>query len=372
MDSGSGISRIDPVLLTPLVQQALERATLEVTDWEVNPIYGGAGSMGVDASGVYRLTGHARDQEGMMPWSLILKVAASAAHGWDPEGGTREWHAYQSGLLSDLPGGLVAPRCFGTVAQPEGALWTWLEEINDTEGLQWPLERYGLAARHLGEFNGTYLTTKALPSWPWLSRGWLRTWVAQRAPEMATLRQHLEHPLIHQVYPADIAEQVFQLWEQRNMFLDVLDQLPQTLSHLDAHRGNLFAHRRPDGREETVAIDWAFVGRAALGEELVGLVLVSVGFFAVDLMEIQELDQIVFQNYLTGLQDAGWQGDARNVRLGYLAAAALRYIFPIGLDLLLDASGIEWHEQASGRSIGEELDRWAGVHRFTLSLVEET
>jgi len=30
----------------------------------------------------------------------------------------------------------------------------------------WPLERYGLAARHLGQFNGRYLTGTPLPQHP--------------------------------------------------------------------------------------------------------------------------------------------------------------------------------------------------------------
>lgn len=84
MDAQSAIQRIDQATLTPLVQRALESATVEVTDWEASLISGGAGSMGIDASGVYRLSGHGRDQGRTVPWSLILKVAASSAHGGDP------------------------------------------------------------------------------------------------------------------------------------------------------------------------------------------------------------------------------------------------------------------------------------------------
>jgi len=371
MDARSPIQRIDQVTLTPMVQRALESATVEVTDWELALMSGGAGGMGSDASGVYRVSGQGRDQGRTVPWSLILKVVASPAHGGDPEGGAREWHAYQSGLLGDIPGGLLAPRCLGTSAQPDGALWTWLEEISDADGPNWPLGRYGLAARHLGQFNGAYLTGRSIPSWPWLSTDWLRGWVAQRAPEIAALRQHREHPVVRLLYPDTIADDVLQLWEERNTFLDALEQLPQTLCHLDAFRRNLFARRTPDGREQTVAIDWGFMGRAALGEELVPLVLASVLFFAVDPSELRELDQITFGNYLEGLHDVGWHGDPRIVRLGYVAAAALRYSFPIGLNLLLDASGVAWLEQVFGRPIGEAVDCWVGVHQFTRGLVDE-
>jgi hypothetical protein len=320
---------------------------------------------------VYRVGGHGRDQGRTVPWSLILKVAASSAHGGDPDGGAREWHAYRSGLLGDLPGGLVAPRCLGAVVQPDGALWIWLEEISDADGPHWPLARYGLAARHLGQFNGTYLTGRSPPSRPWLSTGWLRGWVAQRAPAIATLRQHREHPVVRRRYPGTIVDDMLRLWEERHTFLDALDQLPQTLCHLDAFRRNLLARRTPDGRAQTAAIDWAFMGRAALGEELVPLVLASVGFFAVDLAELPKLDRVVFRGYLEGLRDVGWQGDPRLVRLGYVAAAALRYTFPIRLDLRPDASRVAWVEQVFGRPLEAFVDCWVGLHQFTLGLIDE-
>jgi hypothetical protein len=113
------------------------------------------------------------------------------------------------------------------------------------------------------------------------------------------------------------------------------------------------------------------MGRAALGEELVPLVLASVGFFAVDLAALPALDRIVFRNYLDGLRDVGWQGDPRLVRLGYVAAAALRYTFPIGLELQLDASRVAWVEHVFGRPFEDAVACWIGLHHFTLGLVEE-
>src|SRR5207247_2248725 len=109
----------------------------------------------------------------------------------------------------------------------------------------------------------------------------------------------------------------------------------------------------------------------ALGEDLVPLVLASVGFFAVDLAELPELDQVVFRGYLAGLRDVGWHGDPRLVRLGYVAAAALRYTFPIRLELRLDASRVAWVEQMFGRPLETVVDCWVGLHQFTLGLIDE-
>lgn len=63
------------------------------------------------------------------------------------------------------------------------------------------------------------------------------------------------------------------------------------------------------------------MGRGAIGEELVPLILSSSALFEVDLDLIPELEDIAFDGYLTGLRDAGWQGDPRQVRLGYTAAS---------------------------------------------------
>jgi hypothetical protein len=239
----------------------------------------------------------------------------------------READAYRSGWLDDLPGGLAAPRCFEVIEHQDGTCWIWLEDVGEEIGAQWPLEQYGLVARHLGQFNGAYLAGQSQPDWPWLSTGWLRQVIETSAPAIPLLRDSLDHALIGRWMPGDAADRYFRLWEERGVYLDALDRLPQTLCHFDIFRRNLFARRTAGGDHRTVAIDWAFAGKGALGEELVPLILGSVMFFEVGLDQAQELEEIAFEGYLEGLRDAGSQGDPRQVRLGYAAAASLRYKF---------------------------------------------
>lgn len=68
----------------------------------------------------------------------------------------------------------AAPRCYGMVKRPDGSIWLWLEEIRDRFAAVWPLERYTVAARDIGAFNGAYLVGRPVPDHPWLSKGWLR------------------------------------------------------------------------------------------------------------------------------------------------------------------------------------------------------
>jgi hypothetical protein len=366
------LATIDQATLTPLVQSALNSETVEVLEWDCEQLHGGVGL----GTAIYRFSGEGHDQGQEVPWSLILKTLSPAednvtVSAWNYY--KREVDAYQSGWLDELPGGLAAPRCFGVVEYPDGICWIWLEDVRDEIGSQWPLEHFGLVARHAGQLNGAYLVERCLPSWPWLSSGWLRGYIALSAPAMPLIRDSLDHPLVRRNWPADASARLFHLWKERTLFLDALDRLPQTLCHLDVFRRNLFARKTADGDDQTVVIDWAFAGRSAIGAELVPLVLASVAYYEVDLAQAQALEDVVFEGYLQGLSDAGWRGNPRQVRLGY-AAGSVR--FRLGeldraMDMILDESQYPVVEQAYGRSMEEIEDHWAQVGNLIDSLTDE-
>jgi hypothetical protein len=367
------LAAIDQATLTPLVRSALNSETVEVINWDYEQVYGGAGA----GNAVYRFAGQGRDQEQKAPWSLILKTVGPAGGNTNVSAWNyykREADAYRSGWLHNLPGGLAAPRSFGVVEHPDGTCWIWLEDVRDEIGPHWPLEHYAVVARHAGQFNGAYLVDRALPSWSWLSSGWLRHNTENCAPALTPFRNSLDHPLVRRWLPGDASDGFFRLWAEREVYLDVLDRLPQTLCHLDIFRRNLFARRTVDGDHQTVAIDWAFAGRGAVGEELVPLVLASLIFYEVGLDKAQALEEIAFEGYLKGLRDVGWRGDPRQVRLGYAAAASLRYKFDdIGrwLAVVLDENLHAIALHTMGRPIGEVFDHIAQVGRFSDGLADE-
>lgn len=376
--NNSVLQTIDQAMLTPLVRRALDSETIEIIDWSYSQVQGGAGDIGGVLSGIYRFAGSGIDQGKTTSWSLILKIIGSITGNNDPSEPRywkREMLAYRSGRLDDLPGGLAAPQCYDIVERSDREVWLWLEDITDEVGPQWPLEHYGLVARHLGQFNGTYLNGVPLPSWLWLSQGWLRALVNRAEPGLHQLRNSLDHPLLRRRYPDDHTKRIFALWEEREIFLDALDRLPQTLCHHDAFRRNLFGRRRTDGRKQTVAVDWAFVGIGAIGEEISPLVQASLSFFEVEPTEAKALDDIVFNGYLAGLEDAGWQDDPRLVRFGYTAASTL--CFNIGYELgdgvpaFLNESTYPWIEQAFGKPIEVLVDLWVEVDQFLLDLADE-
>ena len=353
-DGDSGMKQVTQPYLTDLLRHALGSQALEVCDWQVCPLHGGLEL----ASAVLRFQGHAEEAGKSITWSLILKIVRPSPEQDDPQGiwyWKREALAYQSGLLHRLPGKITAPRCHAVREQPDGSLWLWLEDVQDEIGTSWPLEHYGVVARHLGQFNGAYLVGHPLPSEAWITRDWVRKYAEHAAPMIEFIRNNPEHPIVQQWYPGRDLAQVLAVWNVRSRLLDVLDRLPQTFCHQDAFKRNLFARR-----DQTVAIDWGYAGIAPLGAELAALIVGSFGLYEVPASQAFELDHICFEGYLQGLRDAGWDGSPRLVRLGYTLTYLLRYVYGgrIGemLPGLLDEYRRQFFETALGRS-GEEMGR---------------
>ena len=143
-------------------------------------------------------------------------------------------------------------------------------------------------------------------TWPWLRRrGWMRDAVARQPSVVALFRNSLDHPLVRRAWPPEDAEALLHRWAERERRLDALDRSPQTPSHFDTFRRNLFARCTPGDLDQTVAIDWAFSGIGAVGEEIVPLIAASLLFFAVEIERARELDATVFDAYLQGLSEAG-------------------------------------------------------------------
>jgi hypothetical protein len=181
-----------------------------------------------------------------------------------------------------------------------------------------------------------------------------------------------DHPVVRGMFPVPVADRLLRLWAEREAFFDALDRLPQTLCHQDASRRNLFARYGADGQDETVAIDWEFVGVGAVGQELGNLVGATLGFREVEAAEAVRLEQSAFEGYLAGLRDAGWRNlDESVVRFGYTASAALllAFITPV-LHLALDATHYGSVDQ-HGRSFQERLWHQAAVTYFLLDLADE-
>ncbi len=326
MDNSSDsydLSLVDQLTLTGVVSQLLNIPNVAISDWSYERLDGGAGEWGDYISSPYLFTGKANALDGEYKWSLILKVVGTKAIQDDPSDALywkREVLAYQSGELAGLPGKLAAPYFFGIYTFSEKVIGLWLEYVADDFVSNWSLEHYGIVARYLGEFNGTFLTMRQSPESIWLSREWFHQIVEDdlTIDMIERLRQPHDQPAVRHWFKEGNDTRILQLWDEREMFIKALDRLPQTLVHRDAFRRNLFIKH-----DQVVAIDWAQIGIDAIGVELVSLVISSCFHSEFRIGNIRELAHEVFDAYLQGLADAGWHGEPRLVRLGFTAGSAM-------------------------------------------------
>jgi hypothetical protein len=364
---------VEPATLASVVRAALGAPDAEVLDWRVEPLGGGMGAI-LGWSALRRVAGTARRGSESLPWGVVLKAFRPGAGPDDPAGSfywQREPLVYRSGVLADLPSGLRAPRLLGAEDRPDGEVWLWLEEVPDLAGPEWPLERYGLAARHLGRFNGAYLVDRLLPADPWLPAGYLRRWVDRSSVAETALPAVRTDPEMGKYWPEDVLARTLALWARRGELYAALERLPRTFCHGDATRGNLLAAGAPDGQAETVALDWAFAGLGAPGEEIAQLVVVSVLFGRVELGRLRELEETVHGGYVQGLRDAGWRGDERQVRLGYAAHAALRNSFLAPGIVMPPPAQRAAFEAVVHRPYAEFLELWTDLRRYKLDRADE-
>jgi hypothetical protein len=365
---------LDAATLAPVVRRALRRRSAVPLEWRSTPVGYAAFLSG---RSIARFDGTAMVGRDRLPWSAILKVVrppteetdAGSDPVWD-----REVRANRSGLLRHLPMGLSAPRLLGIDTDRSGGVGLWLEDVGDAYDGRWPLEQYALAARHLGRLGGAYLTSRDMPRHRWLKRDWAQAHSElERAAEMRSfLTDAAADPRVRRAVGADVGVAAGALLDDQPLFLATLAALPVTLCHHDASTANLFARRLPDGELETVAIDWEDIGPGTVGADLATFVFGTMRRCDFPATAAPVLDRTAFVGYVEGLRDAGWRGDAGIARLGYAAAAALRWSLLAGaLRLCADDEASERAERTWRRPAAELRDQWILLARFLLDRADE-
>jgi hypothetical protein len=331
--------------------------------------------MNPNTRALHRWSGRALVNGVEREWSLILKVwrrdpKTDASEQWTYW--KREFLAYSSGILDELPG-ISAPRLFGATDEGDVA-FVWLEEIAEQGDHRWPTARYVTAALHLGRFNGAYLAGRPIPEAPFLSRDQLRSWTnwipwadVVRSPDSWS------HPIVAAALPNPPIERLERLHSQVGPLFDRLDRLPQTFSHLDAWRSNLISARGANREERTVAIDWSSVGTAPAGQEIAILVGGSHIWLDAEPDGLATMSKRAFAAYVDGFREAGWRGDERVVRFAYAASTALYLapVVPFWLARIADPVRREWVERKCGRRAEDVVRAWVVLLAHALERAEE-
>jgi hypothetical protein len=269
--------------------------------------------------GIWRVTGRDGDR-------AVLKICTPHGEGrWETSEDPRHWNhwrrevlAYETGLTERAFGdaGITGPRLLKAEERADGSYGLWLEDVDGAPGFSWSVPRLGAFARGLGATQARW-AGRPLPRDPWLSRSWLREYVAHQD---VPARLDWDHPQAAAAWPAELRAGLRRLWEGRDALLAATQAAPRTLSHLDVWPMNLIA----DGAR-TVLLDWSFVGDGAVGEDIANLVVDCVTDGRMPAELLPEIHDTVVSGYLAGLRDGGSAVGEDTVRRAVAAAGAAKY-----------------------------------------------
>ena len=91
--------------------------------------------------------------------------------------------------------------------------------------------------------------------------------------------------------------------------------------------------------------------------------------------QASELETVVLDGYLQGLQDAGWDGDPKLVKLGYLASTALKFGFFVTLTpefvVLANADNAKRIEVIHEQPLEKVIDNRVQLRRLIAARADE-
>jgi hypothetical protein len=300
-----------------------------------------------------------------------LADQAGAAH-WASSTDPRHWNywrreaeVYRDEQLRTSLVGTGLGLAGAEVVEHEDGASLWLEDVVGTAGPGFSVEDHVAAAVAIGRWQGQPATPR-----PWQSRRFLREYSTSRPWDLAVVDDDgaWAQPLIRDTWPGGLREGWTDLLRHRDQLLDVMEQLPRTLCHLDAWVSN--AVRRPDGT--VVMLDWAFAGDGAVGEDLGNWLPDAVFDLFWPAEQLGALEAACYPAYLRGLRDRGWQGSDSDARLGVVASCVkYAWLLPLLLTRAGDAEQKAYHRQADPRHLyrqrGLALDHLVGWTREALS-----
>ena len=368
------VTPADDAEVADVARRVTRDPAAELVVWSAVPI----AHVGIidTTGGLHRVIGCVRSEGREVEWSCVLKVLTRPplTECLDPASWCywrREARFYGSALATTLPAPLRAPRAYEVVDRDQEA-HVWMEGIAAPSG-RWGLDDFRRAARAAGLSAGEFAAGRPLPDSPWLTRGFLRSLLADGgfwARRMDPERGDAWRSPFADSFGARTRERVLRLWADRDALLSSMDRLPQVFGHGDLHPRNILL---PAGVKEVVALDWAFCGAFPLGTDLADLVGLAAWFCDIEIADLAAVEQAAFAAYEDGLLAAGWDGDPRLARLGYATAVALR----LGACMPGWAAGMLGPERARssevlyGRPADAILAAWITLEDIFLDLADE-
>ena len=159
------------------------------------------------------------------------------------------------------------------------------------------------------------------PDDPWLSRRWLSHYLREGPSQSVKLPEEAwESATAVAVWREPVRAGLRRLWAERARALALAESLESTLCHLDVWPANLI-----DASGTSVLLDWSFVGRGAIGEDVANLIVDSCTDGLMDVALLPQITHACIESYIDGLRDGGWTGQADRVRTAIAVCGVAKY-----------------------------------------------
>jgi len=282
----------------------------------------------------------------------------------------REYDAYASNALHDVPLPLRVPICYEHAIEGRRAS-LWLEDVESVPAATWSDERFYAIARALGAWQGASAErVRANDVAPWFARGSLRMWApAVRSSAYAAAHRDgvLTSTRARAALGANGSDRALDVWRDRDETFAGLERATHAFAHGDFWTRNVLAPH--DARAPIVAIDWSELGIAPLAHDVVNFVLDSVWMFDVPAERLPTLERVAIDGYADGWQEGAGCDARAEIAFAYRANARLRMGTLAG-PLLAQAADERKHDAIAaryGRSFDEIFETRAAVIRAALS-----
>ena len=173
---------------------------------------------------------------------------------------------------------------------------------------------------------------------------------------------------------------ILSLLDDAKVVVEVTRNLPRCVAHQDCHARNLFPWTEKNGLSVTYAVDWASAGVAPIGADAGSLTGGGIWWGQAEADMIAANEPAIFDSYVQGLVSSGWDGEFKDVRLGYLGQVSSYVVmlpFVVALivsdhpwkPLILDRVGVD--EETAAEQMAERLPVFVPLLAEAVSLAKQ-
>lgn len=271
--------------------------------------------------GIVRVSGSAKTNGGTKVWSSVVKII-------DPnvdEGNAARWvsieieqQVYEQNLFGSDDDLFRPAKSYLVETKADDIRVLWLEDLSGAIQPPWDFGSYQHAANHLGSFNGRH--ANSLNQLPFAVNNdlYIKRWGNMDFESRAVELEEQKHSkVVREAYQDTPIQSAAEFASLTNQIFDRARSVSHGLAFGDSHARNMFP-----SESQTVGIDWAALGNDPVGVDIGVLIGSGMTFGVEEAQMVAEAERDIYDSYVSGLRNTGWDGDMDHLRIGFFGQFA--------------------------------------------------